>query len=124
MADLVETGVGILTGIVGVATLAVIFSKNSSTSDVVNSAGTAFSSIIKAATSPITGGNSGIGISPSSLSSTTSGSGGLNAASLINSAASALSSGPFGVSSLAAGNTISGNTDASTYAYSLPITFQ
>jgi hypothetical protein len=53
--------VGILTAIIGLATLAVILSRNSATTDVITSFGNAFSSAIKEAVSPITAGGSGFG---------------------------------------------------------------
>lgn len=48
--------VGILTAVVGVSILAVLVSKNSQTSSVITSAGNAFSSILKSAVGPVSGG--------------------------------------------------------------------
>lgn len=48
----------ILTGIIGVATLAVLVSKNAQTSSVIGAAGTAFSGALNAATAPVTGSSS------------------------------------------------------------------
>lgn len=48
--------VKVLTAIVGVAIIAVIVSKNAQTPQVLTSAGTAFASILKAATGPVSGG--------------------------------------------------------------------
>jgi hypothetical protein len=50
--------VAIGTAIIGLATLAVILSRNSATTDVVTSIGNAFGSAIKDAVSPITAGSS------------------------------------------------------------------
>jgi len=47
--------VSVLTAIVGVAIVAVIVSKNAQTQQVVQSAGSAFANIIKAATGPVSG---------------------------------------------------------------------
>jgi hypothetical protein len=60
----------ILTGIIGVATLAVLVSKNANTSGVIGAAGQAFSGALNAATAPVTGSSSssfggGGGFSPS-----------------------------------------------------------
>jgi PRD1 phage membrane DNA delivery len=49
----------ILTGIIGVATLAVLVSKNAQTPQVVTSAGSALSNFLAVAVSPVTGGSSG-----------------------------------------------------------------
>lgn len=51
-----EAIVSVLVAVVGVAIIAVLVSKNANTAGVVSSAGGAFSSILKAATSPVTGG--------------------------------------------------------------------
>jgi PRD1 phage membrane DNA delivery len=61
----------ILTAIVGLAIIAVIVSKQADTSNVLTSGGNAFSNIIKAAVSPVSG-SGGIGSLPS-LSSGTGG---------------------------------------------------
>lgn len=45
----------ILTGIIGVATLAVLVSKNANTAGVIGAAGSAFSGALNAATAPVTG---------------------------------------------------------------------
>lgn len=60
----------ILTGIIGVATLAVLVSKNANTGGVIGAAGTAFSGALNAATAPVTGSSSnsfggGSGFAPS-----------------------------------------------------------
>lgn len=57
MSDNLSTGiVSVALAIIGVATLAVIFSKNANTSGVINAGGTALAQDINAATGPITGG--------------------------------------------------------------------
>jgi PRD1 phage membrane DNA delivery len=56
MSDNLTTGlVTIAMGIIGVATVAVIFSQKANTAPVVNAAGNAFSTSILAAVSPVTG---------------------------------------------------------------------
>ena len=55
MNSLTEGVVTILTAIVGVAILAVLVSRNSNTSGVISSAGSAFSNALSAATGPVTG---------------------------------------------------------------------
>lgn len=50
----------VLLAVVGVAIVAVLVSKNANTSDVLNKAGSAFASILKAATGPVSGGLNGI----------------------------------------------------------------
>lgn len=60
----------VLTGIIGVATLAVLVSKNSNTANVIGSAGSAFSGALNAATAPVTGSSAngfggGAGFAPS-----------------------------------------------------------
>ena len=71
MSDNLSTGiVTIALGVLGVATLAVIFSKNANTSGVITAGGNALARNIQAAVSPITGGGYGSvggGISPSSF---------------------------------------------------------
>jgi hypothetical protein len=58
MDDSLVTGiVSIALGILGVATLAVILSKNANTSGVISAGGSALSQNIAAAVSPITGGS-------------------------------------------------------------------
>jgi hypothetical protein len=54
-----EPIVTIAVAIVGVAILAVLFSKKANTAGVIQAAGTAFSGALNAATSPITGSTSG-----------------------------------------------------------------
>lgn len=61
----VEAGVSIAVAIIGIAIIAVLVSRQANTSGVISSAGTAFSSILKAATSPVTGGAAPLGIIPS-----------------------------------------------------------
>lgn len=57
MGEKAITGVvGILTAIIGVAIIAVLVSKQSDTSNVLSSAGKAFSSILGTAVSPVSGG--------------------------------------------------------------------
>jgi len=58
MNTITESVVTILTAIVGVAILSVIVSRNSQTSEVLSSAGSAFGNILGVAVSPVTGGNS------------------------------------------------------------------
>jgi len=55
MNDHVELGASILTAVIGVAILAVIFSKKANTSGVIQAAGSAFGGILGIAVSPITG---------------------------------------------------------------------
>jgi hypothetical protein len=57
-----EPIVTIAVAIVGVATLAVLFSKKANTAGVIQAAGSAFSGALNAATSPITGGSSSQGL--------------------------------------------------------------
>jgi hypothetical protein len=54
--------VTILVAIVGFAILATLVSKNANTSNVIKSAGSAFSSAIRAATGPVSGGFGGAGL--------------------------------------------------------------
>lgn len=54
-----ERIVTILVAIVGVATLAVLVSRNANTANVIRSAGAAFSESLRAATAPVTGGGLG-----------------------------------------------------------------
>ncbi len=64
MSNITEAIVTILTAIIGVAILAVIVSRNSNTTGVIQSAGSAFSSALGTAVSPITGSSfSGVGSS-------------------------------------------------------------
>lgn len=46
----------VLTGIIGVALVAVLVSKNANTSGVINSGGNALTNFLKTAVSPVTGG--------------------------------------------------------------------
>jgi len=55
MDKITEAGVTILMAVVGVAILAVIVSRNSNTSQVLQSFGQAFSGILGTAVSPVTG---------------------------------------------------------------------
>lgn len=58
MSDNIVAGtVALLTAIIGVAIVAALISKNSQTAQVLQSGGQAFSGIISAALSPITGGS-------------------------------------------------------------------
>ena len=59
------TAIGI--AIVGVATLAVIVSKNSNTTGVISASGSAFSQSLATALSPIVGGGSGYGSNTSTF---------------------------------------------------------
>lgn len=49
----------VLTGIIGVALVAVVVSKNANTSEVINSSGNALSNFLSVAVSPVTGGGTG-----------------------------------------------------------------
>jgi len=57
---LITTIVQVLTAVVGVSIIAVLVSKNANTAGVLTAGGSAFSSILKTAVSPVSGG-SGIG---------------------------------------------------------------
>jgi len=59
MDQLWQGVVTIAVAIIGVATLAVLVSKNANTSQVINSAGNAFATALGAATAPVTGGGFG-----------------------------------------------------------------
>lgn len=54
---LIESVVTIALAIVGVATLAVLVSRNAQTSQVISAGGSAFSGALEAAEAPVTGGN-------------------------------------------------------------------
>lgn len=54
-----EKLVTIAVAIVGVATLAVLVSRNANTSGVISAAGNAFSGALRAATGPVSGGQNG-----------------------------------------------------------------
>jgi hypothetical protein len=56
MNQLTEQVSAILLAVVGVAILAVLVSKNANTAGVLSAGGSAFSSILGAATAPVTGG--------------------------------------------------------------------
>lgn len=56
MNNITESVVTIAVAIIGLATLAVIVSKNANTTGVINSAGNAFNSALGTAISPVTGG--------------------------------------------------------------------
>jgi hypothetical protein len=58
--DFISGLVAIALAIVSVATLAVIFSPNAKTSQVLTSAGNAFSNMLGAAVAPVSGGSMGI----------------------------------------------------------------
>lgn len=57
MGNIGPTLVTIIAGVIGLAIVAVIVSKNAQTPTVLTSGGTALSSIIGAAVSPVSGGN-------------------------------------------------------------------
>lgn len=57
MNQAVEAIVTVATAIVGIAIIAVLVSQRANTSNVIKSAGGAFSSAISAATAPVTGGS-------------------------------------------------------------------
>lgn len=59
-SDITSSIVTVLLAIIGVAIIAVLVSQSANTSNVLSAGGNAFSSILGAATSPITGG-SGLG---------------------------------------------------------------
>jgi hypothetical protein len=59
MSQLTEAVVTILTAVIGVAILSVLVSKQSNTTGVVSAFGSAFSSILGTAVSPVTGGSGG-----------------------------------------------------------------
>jgi hypothetical protein len=61
MSDAMEKVTTIAVAIVGVATLAVLVSKRADTSNVIRSAGGAFSQALGVAVSPVTGGGGGLG---------------------------------------------------------------
>lgn len=69
MNTLTEAMVTIAMGIVGIAILAVLVSRNSNTSGVLGAAGNAFSKAIGAATAPVTGGGTGLASLPSVMPS-------------------------------------------------------
>ncbi len=57
MNSFVEALVTVATAIVGIAIIAVLVSNRANTSNVISSAGKAFTNAIKAATEPVTSGN-------------------------------------------------------------------
>jgi hypothetical protein len=61
MNSVSEQVVTVAVAIVGVATLAVLVSRNSNTAGVIQAAGSAFSNALSVAVSPITGGGGGAG---------------------------------------------------------------
>lgn len=65
MNELWQGVVTIAVAIIGVATLAVLVSKNANTSQVINSAGSAFAQALGAATAPVTGSSAGMLSMPS-----------------------------------------------------------
>lgn len=61
-ADRIFGEIGVIaTGIIGLAIIAVLVSRNADTSNVIKSAGSAFSGALGAAVSPVTGGFGGFG---------------------------------------------------------------
>lgn len=61
-ADKIFAELGVIaTGIIGIAIIAVLVSKNADTSNVIAAAGKAFSGSISAATGPVTGGFTSFG---------------------------------------------------------------
>ena len=56
--DFTDAGLSIVAGIIGLATLAVILSKNAQTSAVIQAASSGLSSILNVVVSPITGSSS------------------------------------------------------------------
>jgi hypothetical protein len=73
MSEGIQAISGILAAIIGLAIVAVIVSNNANTSNVINAGGTAFSGLITAAVSPV----SGAGASANSILSGTTGLGGI-----------------------------------------------
>lgn len=65
MNELWQGVVTIAVAIIGVATLAVLVSKNANTSGVINSAGNAFAQALGAATAPVSGNSMGMLSMPS-----------------------------------------------------------
>jgi hypothetical protein len=59
--DIMDKVATIAVAIIGVATLAVLVSKNANTSGVIDSAGKAFSGALSVAVSPVTGSGGGLG---------------------------------------------------------------
>ena len=57
-SDVIQAIAAIFAGITGVAIIAVLVSRNSNTSEVIRSAGSAYGSSLAVALSPITGGGS------------------------------------------------------------------
>ena len=74
--------VKVLIAIVGVTTLALILSPSAQTSNVLNSAASGFSGILKTAISPVTGGSSGLSSVVSNLGGLTNGLGSLGLSGL------------------------------------------
>lgn len=61
MDDLLKSAVIVATGIITIAIIATIVSKNADTSNVIKSAGSALSGVVKAAVSPVSGGIGSVG---------------------------------------------------------------
>lgn len=55
--NIINQGAAILLGVIGIATLAVLVSKNAQTGSVLTSGGQAFAGILQAAESPVSGGS-------------------------------------------------------------------
>ena len=77
MSQITEQVSAILLAVVGVAILAVLVSKNANTAGVLQAGGSAFSSILGAATAPVTGGGSGLGMPNLNMYGNSTGSSGL-----------------------------------------------
>jgi len=60
MNSLTESVVTVLVAIIGLATLAVIVSRNARTSEIIKTSGRSFSDALSVAISPVTGGGSGL----------------------------------------------------------------
>ncbi len=58
----IDAFISVLAAVIGLAIVAVIVSKNAQTPTVISSAGSALSSVIGAAVSPVTGGTSSFGL--------------------------------------------------------------
>lgn len=59
MNNLTEMLITIATGVIGLATIAVLVSRNANTSGVIRESGNAFSRILSTAVSPVSGGGMG-----------------------------------------------------------------
>lgn len=62
MNNITETAVTLGVAIIGLATVAVIVSRNAATSDVIKAAGGVFNSSLATAISPVTGGGGGLNL--------------------------------------------------------------